>query len=59
MMPDGAVFIAFCFLLRAVDALAGAGMETAYYMVIAIEFPDNIATIMVNIRDKKFYYMAN
>ena len=48
MMPDGAIFIAFCFLLRSFHAIAGTGMETAYYIIIAVEYPDNIATVMVN-----------
>ena len=47
MMPDGAVFIAFCFLLRFVEAVAGTGMETAYYIIVAVEFQDKIATVMV------------
>ena len=49
MMPDGTVFIAFCFLLRIVDALGGAGCEVAAFALIAKEFPENVGTYMVNI----------
>ena len=49
MMPDGTVFIAFCFVLRIVDALGGAGCEVAAFALIAKEFPENIGTYMVNI----------
>ena len=46
-MPDGAVFITFCILLRCVDAVSGTAMEVSYYMVLINEFPENLATVMV------------
>ena len=47
MMPKGTIFIVFCFLLRCVDAIAGTGLETAYYMILINEFPENLAAVMV------------
>ncbi|XP_078342289.1 MFS-type transporter SLC18B1-like isoform X2 [Oculina patagonica] len=44
MMPDGTVFITFCFLLRIIDALGSSGCETAVFVILAQEFPDNMAS---------------
>lgn len=47
LMPDGTVFVAFCFLLRVVDALGSSGCETAAFVIVAQEFPDNMASFTV------------
>lgn len=46
-MPDGTVFVAFCFLLWVVDALGSSGCETAAFVIVAQEFPDNMASFTV------------
>ena len=46
-MPDGTVFIVYCFVMRIIDALGSSGCETAAIVTIATEFPDNVAAMMV------------
>lgn len=45
--PAGPVFIALCFLVRAVDAIGFAASITASFSILAKAFPNNIATVLV------------
>ncbi|KAG8444618.1 hypothetical protein GDO86_009688 [Hymenochirus boettgeri] len=44
--PDGPIFIALCFIVRAVDAIGYGASTTASFSILAKAFPDNIATAM-------------
>ncbi|NXS08226.1 S18B1 protein, partial [Neodrepanis coruscans] len=45
-VPSGPVFIIFCFLVRAVDAISFAAAITASFSILAKAFPSNIATVL-------------
>ena len=47
MLPKGAVFVVFCFLLRVVTALGGAAADTASFAIVAGEFGTNIGRVTV------------
>ena len=47
MLPKGALFIVFCFLLRIVMAVGGAGADTACFAVVAGNFGENLGMVMV------------
>ena len=46
-MPDGTVFIVFCFLIRIVSALGSAATSTACLTLLAQEFEDNLSPAVV------------
>ncbi|NWI19333.1 S18B1 protein, partial [Crypturellus soui] len=45
-VPNGPLFIALCFLVRAMDAIGFAAAMTASFSILAKAFPNNIATVM-------------
>ncbi|NXC48463.1 S18B1 protein, partial [Penelope pileata] len=45
-VPSGPVFIGFCFLVRAVDAIGFEAAMTASFSILAKAFPNNIATVI-------------
>ncbi|XP_063246109.1 MFS-type transporter SLC18B1 isoform X2 [Prinia subflava] len=45
-VPSGPVFIGFCFLVRAGDAISFAAAITASFSILAKAFPTNIATVL-------------
>ncbi|NWY63098.1 S18B1 protein, partial [Chionis minor] len=45
-VPSGPVFIALCFLVRAMDAVGFAAAMTASFSILAKAFPNNIATVL-------------
>ncbi|XP_010216080.1 PREDICTED: MFS-type transporter SLC18B1 isoform X3 [Tinamus guttatus] len=45
-VPSGPLFIALCFLVRAMDAIGFAAAMTASFSILAKAFPSNIATVM-------------
>uniref|UniRef100_H0ZMW0 Solute carrier family 18 member B1 n=1 Tax=Taeniopygia guttata TaxID=59729 RepID=H0ZMW0_TAEGU len=45
-VPSGPVFISFCFLVRAMDAISFAAAMTASFSILAKAFPTNIATVL-------------
>lgn len=47
-VPNGPMFIGFCFLVRAMDAIGFAAAMTASFSILAKAFPNNIATVMVS-----------
>lgn len=47
-VPNGAMFISFCFLVRAMDAISFAAAITASFSILAKAFPTNIATVLVS-----------
>ena len=47
MLPKGTIFIVFCFLLRIVMAIGGAGADTACFAVVAGDFGKNLGMVMV------------
>ena len=47
LMPDGTVFIVFCFLIRIVSALGSAATSTACLTLLAQEFEDNLSPAVV------------
>ncbi len=46
-MPDGTVFIVFCFLIRIVSALGSAATSTSCLTLLAQEFEDNLSPAVV------------
>ncbi|NXM78434.1 S18B1 protein, partial [Serilophus lunatus] len=46
MLPSGPMFIIFCFLVRAMDAISFAAAITASFSILAKAFPNNIATVL-------------
>lgn len=47
-VPSGPMFISFCFLVRAMDAIGFAAAITASFSILAKAFPSNIATVLVS-----------
>lgn len=47
-VPRGPMFISFCFLVRAMDAISFAAAITASFSILAKAFPTNIATVLVS-----------
>lgn len=47
-VPNGPMFIGFCFLVRAIDAISFAAAITASFSILAKAFPTNIATVLVS-----------
>ncbi|XP_027489832.1 MFS-type transporter SLC18B1 isoform X1 [Corapipo altera] len=45
-VPSGPMFIGFCFLVRAIDAIGFAAAMTASFSILAKAFPTNIATVL-------------
>ncbi|RMC12979.1 hypothetical protein DUI87_10508 [Hirundo rustica rustica] len=45
-VPSGPMFIGFCFLVRAMDAISFAAAITASFSILAKAFPSNIATVL-------------
>ncbi|XP_040553070.1 MFS-type transporter SLC18B1 isoform X1 [Gallus gallus] len=45
-VPSGPMFIGFCFLVRAMDAISFAAAMTASFSILAKAFPNNIATVL-------------
>ncbi|XP_066171505.1 MFS-type transporter SLC18B1 isoform X3 [Sylvia atricapilla] len=45
-VPSGPMFISFCFLVRAMDAISFAAAITASFSMLAKAFPTNIATVL-------------
>ncbi|XP_068728644.1 MFS-type transporter SLC18B1-like isoform X1 [Montipora capricornis] len=45
MLPKGAIFVLFCFLLRIVMAFGGAAADTASFAIVAGEFGTNIGVV--------------
>nr|XP_042109426.1 MFS-type transporter SLC18B1 isoform X2 [Ovis aries] len=45
-VPEGAVFIAMCFLLRITDAISFEAAITASSSILAKAFPNNVATVL-------------
>ncbi|NXO20589.1 S18B1 protein, partial [Cisticola juncidis] len=45
-VPSGPMFIGFCFLVRAMDAISFAAAITASFSILAKAFPTNIATVL-------------
>ncbi|NXO66347.1 S18B1 protein, partial [Phainopepla nitens] len=45
-VPSGPMFISFCFLVRAMDAIGFAAAYTASFSILAKAFPTNIATVL-------------
>ncbi|XP_053917792.1 MFS-type transporter SLC18B1 isoform X2 [Cuculus canorus] len=45
-VPSGPMFIGFCFLVRAMDAIGFAAAMTASFSILAKAFPNNIATVL-------------
>ncbi|XP_031957652.1 MFS-type transporter SLC18B1 isoform X4 [Corvus moneduloides] len=45
-VPSGPMFIGFCFLVRAMDAIGFAAAITASFSILAKAFPTNIATVL-------------
>ncbi|NXG01077.1 S18B1 protein, partial [Sakesphorus luctuosus] len=45
-VPSGPMFIGFCFLVRAMDAISFAAATTASFSILAKAFPSNIATVL-------------
>ncbi|NXH79807.1 S18B1 protein, partial [Edolisoma coerulescens] len=45
-MPSGPMFIGFCFLVRAMDAIGFAAAITASFSILAKAFPTDIATVL-------------
>ncbi|XP_072711989.1 MFS-type transporter SLC18B1 isoform X3 [Ciconia boyciana] len=45
-VPSGPMFIGFCFLVRAMDAVSFAAAMTASFSILAKAFPNNIATVL-------------
>ncbi|XP_016152872.1 PREDICTED: MFS-type transporter SLC18B1 isoform X1 [Ficedula albicollis] len=45
-VPSGPMFISFCFLVRAMDAISFAAAITASFSILAKAFPTNIATVL-------------
>nr|XP_047931660.1 MFS-type transporter SLC18B1 isoform X2 [Anser cygnoides] len=45
-VPSGPMFIGFCFLVRAMDAIGFTAAMTASFSILAKAFPNNIATVM-------------
>ncbi|XP_050172249.1 MFS-type transporter SLC18B1 [Myiozetetes cayanensis] len=45
-VPSGPMFIGFCFLVRAIDAISFAAAMTASFSILAKAFPTNIATVL-------------
>ncbi|XP_042651752.1 MFS-type transporter SLC18B1 isoform X2 [Tyto alba] len=45
-VPSGPMFIGFCFLVRAMDAVGFAAAMTASFSILAKAFPNNIATVL-------------
>ncbi|NWX47180.1 S18B1 protein, partial [Steatornis caripensis] len=45
-VPSGPMFIALCFLVRAMDAVGFAAAMTASFSILAKAFPNNIATVL-------------
>ncbi|NXX90498.1 S18B1 protein, partial [Centropus bengalensis] len=46
MVPSGPLFIGLCFLVRAMDAIGFAAAITASFSILAMAFPNNIATVL-------------
>ncbi|KAK3737259.1 hypothetical protein QZH41_019870 [Actinostola sp. cb2023] len=49
LMPSGAVYIVFCFILRIVSAVGGAMSDVAIFAIVAGEFPTNLGAVMVKL----------
>lgn len=47
-VPSGPMFIIFCFLVRAMDAISFSAAITASFSILAKAFPTNIATVLVS-----------
>ncbi|NWR72019.1 S18B1 protein, partial [Centropus unirufus] len=45
-VPSGPLFIGLCFLVRAMDAVGFAAAITASFSILAMAFPNNIATVL-------------
>ncbi|NXF10800.1 S18B1 protein, partial [Smithornis capensis] len=45
-VPSGPMFIVFCFLVRAMDAISFAAAITASFSILAKAFPSNTATVL-------------
>ncbi|XP_035663881.1 MFS-type transporter SLC18B1-like isoform X1 [Branchiostoma floridae] len=43
---EGTVFLAFCFVIRAMEAVGVSACYTASFAIMAKEFPDNVATVL-------------
>ncbi|XP_066275389.1 MFS-type transporter SLC18B1-like [Branchiostoma lanceolatum] len=43
---EGDVFLAFCFLIRGLEAVGVSACYTASFAIMAKEFPDNVATVL-------------
>ncbi|XP_078669060.1 MFS-type transporter SLC18B1-like [Branchiostoma floridae x Branchiostoma belcheri] len=43
---EGTVFLAFCFLVRGMEAVGVSACYTASFAIMAKEFPDNVATVL-------------
>lgn len=50
-VPSGPMFIGFCFLVRAMDAISFAAAMTASFSILAKAFPNNIATVLVSTKN--------
>jgi MFS family permease len=48
-IEDKWTFISMSFAIRTVEAIGNAGFATATFTIIAIEFPDSVATTFVSI----------
>jgi len=55
-IQDHTVFILLSFILRILEALGGAAVCTASFTIIALEFPNSIATTFVMKIFYSYYY---
>ncbi|XP_070533946.1 MFS-type transporter SLC18B1-like [Ptychodera flava] len=44
-LDHGTEFIAFCFVVRSIEAVGGAASTTASFAIVAKTFPDNLSTV--------------